>query len=204
MDLLPKLVRFACPLVLFSIALAQTREEQIAAALRDQQFGTALSLLREALKDSPSNTQLWTMQGVAYEGQGNTSEALSSLRHALKLSPDSIPALEEAAQLEYNSSSPDGIPLLEHLLNLRPNDQTSHGMLAVLDYQKGDCAGATVHFERAAALFESKLPALHAYGVCLVKLKRFEKAEEVFQADRRKLCPRNPLGRHLSSKAQGG
>ena len=54
-------------------------------------------------------------------------------------------------------------------------------MLAVLEYQKGDCAAATAHFEKAASLFESKLPALHAYGTCLVKLKRFDKAAEVFR-----------------------
>jgi tetratricopeptide (TPR) repeat protein len=121
------------------------------------------------------------MQGVAYEGQGRNAEALSAFRRALKLFPDYIPALEKAAQLGYDGGDPDAIPLLEHLLRLRPNDLTSHGMLAVLEYQKGDCAEAAIHFEKATALFESKPPALHAYGSCLVKLKRFEKANEVFQ-----------------------
>ena len=169
------------PLLGVSIALAQTREDQIAAALRDQQFGTALNLLGEALKEAPANAQLWIMQGVAYEGKGDAGEALSSFRHALKLSPDNVPALEKAAQLEYDAGSPEGIPLLEHLLRLRPNDLTTHGMLAVLEYQKGDCAAATVHFEKAAALFASKPQALHAWGACLVKLKHFEEADEIFQ-----------------------
>jgi tetratricopeptide (TPR) repeat protein len=177
----PKLMRFAVPLVLLAGALAQTREERIAAALREQQFDSALGLVGEAIKQSPANAQLWTMQGVAYQGEGKNSQALSSFRHALKLSPDYIPALEKAAQLEFDAGDSDGIPLLERLLRLRPNDQTSYGMLAVLEYQKGDCAAATVHFEKAAALFESKAPALHAYGVCLVKMKRFDKANEVLQ-----------------------
>ena len=175
-------IKWRALLLLFvSVATAQTREDQIAAALRDQQFGAALNLLREALKDAPANAQLWTMQGVAYEGQGNPGEALSSFRHALKLSPDNVPALEKAAQLEYDAGNSEGIPMLEHLLRLRPNDLTTHGMLAVLEFQKGDCAAATVHFEKAAALLESKSPALHAWGACLVKLKRFEDADEVFQ-----------------------
>src|SRR5215469_782672 len=178
---LSKFMRFTVPLVSLSMALAQTREDRIAAALRDQHFDTALGLVREALKESPANAQLWTMQGVALEGQGKNREALSSFRRALKISPDYIPALEQTAQLEFDAGDPDGIPVLEHLLRLRPDDLTSHGMLAVLAYQKGDCEAATAHFEKAAALFESKLPALHAYGVCLVRLKRFDKADDVFQ-----------------------
>lgn len=176
-----KLRRWALPLLLVSMAQGQRREERIAAALREQQFDAALKLVREALKETPGNAQLWTMQGVAYEGLGNTAEALGCYRHALKLAPDDIPALEKAAQLEYDAGHPEGIPLLEHVLRLRPNDVTSHGMLAVLQYQKGDCAGAVVHFEKAAALLESKAPALHAYGACLVKLKRFDKAGAVFE-----------------------
>jgi len=178
---LSKLIFCAIPVLLLSSGLAQTREDRIVSALREQKYDAALSLLREALKGFPANAQLWTMQGVAYQGEGRNGEALSSFRRALKLSPDYIPALEKAAQLEYDGSNPDGIPLLQHLLRLRPDDLTSHGMLAVLDYQKGDCAAAVVHFEKAAALFESKPPALHAFGTCLVKLKRYERADEVFQ-----------------------
>ncbi|MFL6303871.1 MAG: tetratricopeptide repeat protein, partial [Candidatus Sulfotelmatobacter sp.] len=133
-----------------------------------------------ALLQSPGNAELWTMQGVAYDGAGNKQQALNSFRHALKLSPDDIPALQGAAQIEFDLGNTAGIPFLEHLLRLRPSDITSHGMLAILQYQQGDCASAVVHFEKAAALFESKIPALHAYGSCLVKLKRFEQAADVF------------------------
>jgi tetratricopeptide (TPR) repeat protein len=152
----------------------------IVTALRDQKYEEALHLLDAALKKFPLNAQLWTMQGVAYEGQGRKKEALASFRHAMKASPDAVPALEKAAQIEYDAGNPEGIPLLEHLLRLRPDDRTSHGMLAVLEYQQGNCAAAVDHFERAAPLFDSQLPALHAYGTCLVKLKRFDQAAKVF------------------------
>lgn len=177
----PKLTFLALPVFSLAMALGQTRQDQIAAALRDQQFESALSMLREALKESPSNAQLWTMQGIAYQGQGLTQQALSSFRHAIQLAPENIPALQKAAQLEFDAGSPDGIPLLEHLLRLRPNDLTTHGMLAVLLYQKGDCSQAVVHFQNAAALFESKAGALHAWGTCLVKLRRYDGSEEIFQ-----------------------
>jgi tetratricopeptide (TPR) repeat protein len=184
MLMLRKLAWLAAPLMLAGGLHAQSadaREAAIVSALRDQQFDRALQLLDAALKESPGNAQLWTMQGVAREGQGDPKDALASFRHALSLSPDYIPALEKSAQIEYDAGDSGGIPLLEHLLRLRPDDVTSHGMLAVLDYQKGDCAAAAPHFEKAASLFESKPTALHAYGTCLVKLKRFENAAEVFQ-----------------------
>src|SRR3954453_7414403 len=180
---LPSLFVVALALLLVSCALAQTNPdiEAIASALRNQQFDRALDLLKVELKASPGNAQLWTMQGVAYAGRQQKKEALSSFRSALKLSPDSIPALQGAAQIEYDAGNAAGIPLLEHLLQLRPNDLTSHGMLAVLQYQQGNCAAAAVHFEKSASLFDSRPPALHAYATCLVKLKRFDEAATVFQ-----------------------
>jgi tetratricopeptide (TPR) repeat protein len=174
----------ALPIVFLSCVLGQTGQEpiqEIASALRDEQFDRALDLLRAELQASPGNAQLWTMQGVAYSGRGQKKEALSSFRRALKISPDSVPALQGAAQIEYDAASAGGIPVLEHLLQLRPNDLTSHGMLAVLEYQQGNCVPASVHFEKAASLFESRPPALHAYATCLVKLKHFDKAAAVFQ-----------------------
>jgi tetratricopeptide (TPR) repeat protein len=179
-----QVVCFAVPILLLSCVLAQTSENTIgtvAAALRNRQFDKALELLEGALQRSPGNAQLWTMQGVAFAGRGQNSHALTSFRHALKISPDDIPALQGAAQIEYDAGSAAGIPLLERLLRLRPRDLTSHGMLAVLEYQQGNCAAASVHFETASSLFESRPPALHAYATCLVKLKRFEQAASVFQ-----------------------
>ena len=182
-----RLKKLACITVLLltcSSLFAQTGGDpiaSIASALREGQFDDALNLIHVALEKSPGNSQLWTMQGVAFKGQGNKKEALSSFRHALTLSPDDIPALQGVAEIEYASGSTAGIPVLEHLLRLRPNDLISHGMLAVLEYQKGDCSAAVVHFKKAAALFDSQLAALNAYGTCLVKLRQFDDAIGIFE-----------------------
>jgi tetratricopeptide (TPR) repeat protein len=159
----------------------QDRIDSIAAALREQQYETALNLVQGALRDHPGNAELWTMEGVAYNGVGNKQEALSAFRRALKLSPDAVPALQGVAQIAYDGGDASGIPILKHLLVLRPEDLTSHAMLAVLEFQQGDCAGAVVHFEKAAPLFESRIPALRAYGICLVKLHQFDRAADVFE-----------------------
>ena len=178
------LAGIAGTLLLFSSLTAQVRADrvqQIITALRNQQYAQALALLQPAIEVSPRDARLRTMQGVAFEGQGQIQEALSAYHKALALAPDDTLALQNAAQIEYNRGNPAGIPLIEHLLRLRPEDITSHGMLAVLEYQRGNCAAAVPHFEKAALLFASKLPALHAYGVCLVRLRRFQQAAGVFQ-----------------------
>jgi tetratricopeptide (TPR) repeat protein len=178
------LLPIAAALLLFPSGTAQSTNDQasqIAAVLRDRQYEQALDLLRVALQKSPNDSQLWTMQGVSYNAEGKKKEALVSFQHALKLDPDNIPALEGDAQINYDAGNAAGIPVLNHLLQLHPNDLTSHGMLAVLDFQHGDCSGAVVHFEKAIVLFGSRLPALHAYGICLVRLRQLDKSAEVFK-----------------------
>lgn len=155
--------------------------DAIRAALRNQEFEKALELLSPALGDSPQDAQLWTMQGLAYAGEKREKEALASFRHALQLVPDYLPALQGAAQIEYDAGSPNAIPLIQHVLRLHPGDVTGHGMLAVLQYQQGNCTAAVRHFEKAGALFDSRPSGLHAYSICLVKLKEFDRAAIVFQ-----------------------
>lgn len=187
-----------------SIAFAQSlqdRMDSIAAALRNQQFEQALNLLAPALRQSPGNAELWTMQGVAYAGRGQKREALSSFRSALKISPDNIPALQGAAQIEYETGNAAGIPLLQHLLRLRPGDATTNGMLAVLEYQEGNCKAAVQYFAAAGTLFESKAEGLHAYATCLVKLKRLDDAVSVFRKSLA-LNPDDPQERQLLASIQ--
>lgn len=155
------------------------RTAQIASALRNEQYDMALQMLQTAIAESPRNSGLWTMQGVALKGAGNTKEALASFRRALKLDPDNVPALKGAAQIEFDQGGAAGIPILEHLLKLHPDDLTSHAMLAVLDYQQGNCPSAVPHFEKALPVFEARPAGLHAYAACLVKQKQFEKAAAV-------------------------
>jgi tetratricopeptide (TPR) repeat protein len=185
-------------------AFGQGQEDQIKAitsALQANEFSRAVELTRGALKESPGNPQLWAMQGTAYAGEGRKQDALTSFRAALKISPDYLPALKGAIQIEYEGSSKDAIPLLQRMLRLHPADQTSHGMLAVLEYQQGNCMDAVIQFERAGGLFESRPDGLHAYATCLVKLKEFDKAAEVLQRTVA-LSPQDGRERHLLAAVQ--
>jgi tetratricopeptide (TPR) repeat protein len=136
--------------------------------------------LHPELERSPRSAQLWTLRGIALSGKGDKKEALVAFRHALGISPDYLPALEGAAQIEYESGGRDAVALLQRILELLPHDPTSHAMLAVLASRRGDCGTAVSHFEQSGSLLDSQRGALQEYGACLVRLKDIEKAIVVF------------------------
>ena len=170
--------------VLGGEACGQTLHDRVAAisaALRNREFDQALELLKPALEASPNNPQLNMLQGLAYSGKGDGEAALGSYKAALKSAPDYLPALEGAAQLEYQAGRPDAVPLLEHVLKLQPGDATSHAMLGVLAYKNGDCQTAVKHFSAGEAILASQPGALQEYGFCLADLKQSDKAIAVFE-----------------------
>ena len=179
------IIRLAVVLLLLSVpAASQSAKElvqPIMAALQSNDFARALALLQPALQAYPKNPQLWMLQGLAYAGTGDRKSARASYQNALKIALDYLPALEGAAQMEYEAGSPEAIPLLEHVLRLRPQDATAHAMLATLTARKGDCATAVTHFALSGAALNSQPAALRGYGVCLVNLKQPEKAVQIFQ-----------------------
>jgi tetratricopeptide (TPR) repeat protein len=163
---------------------AQTDGDRMRAAseaLRSSKFAEALQILQPAVQQSPGNKQLWMLQGLAYLGEKKKREALASFRSALKISPDYLPALEGAAQIEFDAGSKAAVPLLEHVLRLKPDDPTSHAMLAVLASKQGDCATAIQHFEKSGALTSSQPAALQQEGLCLLKLRQLDRAVAVFE-----------------------
>jgi tetratricopeptide (TPR) repeat protein len=67
------------------------------------------------------------------------------------------------------------------VLRLRPQNATSHAMLGVLAYKRGDCPDAAQHFAQSEQILDSQPGALQEYGVCLLKLKQTDKALQIFQ-----------------------
>src|SRR5215469_1737734 len=170
-------------LVASSLLIAQTTADQVASvtsALRAGQFDIALELLQPQLQENPKSAQLWTLDGIALSGKADKKKALTAFRRALEISPNYLPALEGAAQIEYEDGGKDAVALLERVLASHPGDPTSHAMLAVLNYRSGNCKAAIPHFEKSGALLESQPGALVAYGDCLVQAKETEKAIPIF------------------------
>ena len=173
----------------------------IGSALRARNYGQALQLIRSQLRESPKDTKLWTLEGIALSGLGNNREALVAYNHALNISPDYLAALEGAAELEYKEGSARAIPLLKRILKLQPDNSTSHAMLAVLAYKQHDCPTAVQHFRASADLISSQPVALAQYGSCLMNLQRPDEAISEFQEILR-LMPNDPHAHYNLAVAQ--
>ena len=162
--------------------------ESIASSLRLGNFDAALQVLEPCLRRFPNDARLWAMDGVALSALRQNNKALGAYRHALKIAPDYLPALEGAAQIEYEAGDKDVALTLRHILKLRPDNPTSHAMLGVLAYKRGDCSEAVLHFGQSGATVESQPAAMQQYSACLVKLHRLDDAVGVA----RRLVDLNP------------
>jgi tetratricopeptide (TPR) repeat protein len=159
----------------------QNETPDIVEALRRRNFDQALQLTNAALGKTPANHRLWTLRGMALAGTNKPSSALMAYQHALKLAPTYLPALEGAAQVEYQLGSDDAKQLILRVLALRPADPTSHAMLAALAYKAKNCAEAVPHFQQASVLFEAQPELLTEFGSCLAMLDRYEEVIPLLQ-----------------------
>jgi tetratricopeptide (TPR) repeat protein len=159
----------------------QSAVSGVAEALRGQRFEEALTLSHAALKQTPQDYRLWTMRGMAHSGVGKLAPALAAYEHALKIAPNYLPALEGAAQVEYQQGSDRAKSYILRVLAQLPADPTSHAMLGVIAYKKKDCAEAVSQFQRAGATLAPQPELLTEYGSCLAILDRFEEAIPVLR-----------------------
>lgn len=153
----------------------------ITAALRAGHFQQALDLARAARRGSPKDVRILVLEAMALTRLGKDDEALGVLKTAIGVSPDYVPAIEAAAEIEYRTGRPEASARLQRLLALRPGEPTAHAMLGALAWKRSDCAAAVRHFSQAAGAIAAQPDALREYGACLVRVKRPLEAVEVFR-----------------------
>ena len=152
--------------VLYAQAAPAGRAEVIQ-QLRQGDNQAALSLAKSALKQSPGDCSLLSLEGVAFTGLQKTQDALQSFQQALAHCPEYLPALEGTAQIEFAQKGADTVALLHRVLALRPDDPTSNAMLATTLRARGECPEALAHYVASQGLFPSRPDLLESYGECL-------------------------------------
>lgn len=162
-------------------AQTSNRVAEITSALRAGNSAQALQLADQGLAGSPNDPQLWTLKGIALSAQKNSTQALDAYHHALRSAPNYLPALEGAAQIQYEAGNKEAVTLLQRIAQLRPTDQTSHAMLGALAYKEGNCGEAVREFEKSQRAIGAQPGAMQEYGACLLRLKQADKAVAVFQ-----------------------
>jgi tetratricopeptide (TPR) repeat protein len=153
----------------------------IQSLIRSQHYDEALKTTQSALRQSPSDFRLWTLEGIVFSIQGNRNNALAAFEKALSLSPTYPAALKGEVQLLYQSQDKRAIPLLERILKSEPKDETANEMLATLEKNAGNCKAAIQHFVLSANAIGTHPDSLEGYGYCLVQEKQPEKAISVFE-----------------------
>lgn len=155
--------------------------QAVTQALRSGDHERALSLARALVREQPNDPRAWTLEGIVLSDIKQPVKGLKAFQSALRLQSDFLPALEGAAQIEYNNHHPAAASrLLERLVRLRPDDQTAHAMLGVLSFEKKDCSSTVTHFEKSGEVIHDNLAALTEYGGCLMQLHRPSQAIPVF------------------------
>lgn len=146
--------------------VASDIKKQILAELRAGDYRGAEARLGEALKGSPNDAGLWTLNGYALLHLENPKQALVSYERALEIAPDYEAALEGAAEIRFSAGDQRAVPLLQRLLKLHPEDYTAHAMLATLAYKRNDCSTAVKEFEQGKSAINGKVQPLDEYGYC--------------------------------------
>lgn len=146
--------------------------------IRAGRFAEAVAACDRDLSTAPSNAALLTLKGLALRASGDSAGALVSLRAALKVAPASLPALQAAAQLEFEARDPLAARRLEAIIRGDPANATAHAMLAELTFKTRDCAKALGHFAKT----EKTPSARWRTGVCLFALERWPEAAVEFEA----------------------
>jgi tetratricopeptide (TPR) repeat protein len=177
----PAIIVALISLSLALVAQSQPSIDAIQALIRTHDYDQALALTKQALRTSPRDFRIWTLQGIALSLSGRTDEASRSFDTALSYSPDYPAALRGEVQILYQSGDKRAVPLLERILKATPDDQTAHEMLATMEARQGNCQAANEQFLLSSNTVRTHADSLAAWANCLMQTHEPEKAIPVFQ-----------------------
>ncbi len=167
-------------LVLFTLAVA-TAHADVAAIrelIRGGRFAEAAAVCDRELISAPASPALWTLKGLALRGAGDGPQSLAAFRSALKFDPRYPPALQAAAQLEFDSRHPRARSTLETSLLLDPANATAHALLGELAFERQDCPAVLQHYANSAKATDVRW----RVGVCSFLLEQWPAAAVEFAA----------------------
>ena len=148
------------------------KKQEIYNLLATHQYGQAAEAATAYLATTPRDCSANVFLGLAYRGEAKLEPASKAFRTALDECPQSLVALEGAAETAFLLRSPDAKDIVGRVIRARPEDETGYAMLGSLDARTGDCAGAVENYGKAPARVHGNPAALREYGACLMMLDR--------------------------------
>ena len=148
--------------------------------IRSGRFHEAVAACDRELKVAPRNVPIHVMKGLALQASGDKPAALRALKQALAIDGKYEPALQAAAQIEFEQREfAASSRTLETLLAVHPGLEPAHAMLASALFEQRACDRALIHFETLA----QPTPAMRwQYGVCLMDQEKWLAAAAQFDA----------------------
>lgn len=150
----------------------QPSQQAIVQALDEGRNADALHMANRLLQAAPNSPRLLMLRAIALDLSGQSAQALAAYQKVLHLEPNYLPALESAAQIEYQSQAPDAPVLLHRILALQPSNPTAHAMLGVIEYHQKQYDTAAADFDAAGSLLDAQPGSLMAYAISLAHLGR--------------------------------
>ena len=147
-------------------------KQEIYELLAARRFQQAEQVATAYLANKPGDCSVNVFLGLAYRGEARLEPAFKAFHTAMEKCPQSLAALEGAAETAFLLTNPQARDLLTRVIKLRPADETGYAMLASLNARSGDCAGAVENYGKAPAHVEGNPAALREYAACLVALGR--------------------------------
>lgn len=149
-----------------------TQKQEIYNLLAARRFQQAEQAASAYLAVTPDDCSVNVFLGLALRGESKIEAAFKSFRTAMKHCPQSIAAIEGAAETAFFLNDPEAKNLVTQVIKLRPADETGYAMLGAIDARTGDCSGAVENYARAPTRVNGNAAALRQYGGCLVSLGR--------------------------------
>lgn len=132
---------------------AASRYQEAASFLRLGQPARAATLLRDVLRESPSDFRAHNLMGLALAASGEREPANAHFRSAFELNPRFYPALKNLAlnELAMGRSEAAKAHMLE-VLKLAPADPVAHLALAEMDFGGRRFRSALAHYDQSRDL----------------------------------------------------
>jgi tetratricopeptide (TPR) repeat protein len=149
-----------------------TQKQQIYSLLVAHQFHQAELAATAHLAAKPDDCDVRVLLGLALRGEEKIEPAFQAFHAATEQCPQSLAAVEGAAETAFLLNIPEAKNLVTRVIQLRPTEETGYAMLGAIEARSGDCTGAVENYAKAPTRVHENAAALRQYSGCLLSLDR--------------------------------
>ena len=156
------------------------------AAIEQQNYGTAETLLNKTVAADPTNFAAWFDLGFVYNALGKTDEAISAYRKSVAAKPDVFESNLNLGLMLAKNSQPDAEKYLRVATTLKPTSHVEEGQarawMSLAHVLEKDRPEEAVAAYRHVATLQPKDPEPHlAAGALLERQSQFAEGLEEFK-----------------------